>query len=98
MPFECRNGGCGVCKAKILHGEVRLNPYQDAVLTAMERAEGKTLLCCAEPLGDIEVEYVPQLDAKRLPVQLHVAQVSRMELLSEDVMRICLVSPGQESL
>ncbi len=98
MPFECRNGGCGVCKAKILHGEVRLNPYQDAVLTAVERAEGKTLLCCAEPLGDIEVEYVPQLDAKRLPVQLHVAQVSRMELLSEDVMRVCLVSPGQESL
>ncbi len=98
MPFECRNGGCGVCKARILHGEVRLNPYQDAVLTAVERAEGKTLLCCAEPLGDIEVEYEPQLDAKRLPVQLHVAQVSRMELLSEDVMRVCLVSPGQESL
>ena len=90
MPFDCRNGGCGVCKATILHGHVRLNPYQESVLTESERNGGKTLLCCAEPLGDIEIEYVPQLDAKRLPVQLHIARVTRMDLLSADVMQVCL--------
>ena len=24
MPFECRNGGCGLCKADLLRGEVSL--------------------------------------------------------------------------
>jgi NAD(P)H-flavin reductase/ferredoxin len=90
MPFECRNGGCGVCKAKILHGQVRLNPYQASVLTPEERAGGTTLLCCAEPMGDVEVEYEPLPDAERLPIQQHVARVTRLELLSEDVMRMCL--------
>jgi CDP-4-dehydro-6-deoxyglucose reductase len=90
MPFECRNGGCGVCKATILHGTVRLNPFQESVLTSAERAEGKTLLCCAEPLGDIEIEYVPQADATALPVQQYLARVTRLEPLSSDVMRLGL--------
>jgi NAD(P)H-flavin reductase/quinol-cytochrome oxidoreductase complex cytochrome b subunit len=98
MPFECRNGGCGVCKASILHGQVRLSPYQEAVLSDAERASGKTLLCCAEPLGDVEIEYVPQAQAARLPVQLHLARVTKLELLSEDVMRLCLTMVDGSSM
>ena len=30
MPFDCRNGGCGVCKGELLRGEVRLRPYQES--------------------------------------------------------------------
>lgn len=90
MPFECRNGGCGVCKATVLHGTVRLNPYQESVLTDAERASGKTLLCCAEALSDVEIEYLPQANAQSLPVQLHVARVTRMEPLSADVMQLSL--------
>jgi CDP-4-dehydro-6-deoxyglucose reductase len=89
MPFECRNGGCGVCKATVLHGEVRLLPHQASVLTPQERAAGKTLLCCAEPLTDVEIEYVPQTGAKALPVKQYVARVTRLELLTPDVMRLC---------
>ena len=66
MPFECRNGGCGVCKCTVLHGEVALLPYQELMLTKAERAAGMTLLCCAEPLSDVEIEYVPEVGAKSL--------------------------------
>ena len=90
MPFDCRNGGCGVCKADILHGSVKLGPFQEAVLTSAERAAGKTLLCCAEPLGNIEIAYVPATDVKRLPIHKHVARVTRLEPLSADVKRLCL--------
>lgn len=90
MPFECRNGGCGVCKATVIHGNVQLGPYQPSVLTHEERAAGKTLLCCAEPLGNVEISYIPQFNPKALPIQQHVAKVTRMESLSYDVMKICL--------
>ncbi len=98
MPFECRNGGCGVCKARLLRGEVRLHPYQEAVLTPAEIASGKTLLCCAEPLGDVEIEYVPLAGAKRLPVKQHLARVARLEPLAPDVMRLCLRLDGGAAL
>ena len=98
MPFECRNGGCGACKATVLHGEVSLQPFQESVLTPAERAAGKTLLCCAEALGDLEIEYVPQAGAKALPVRQHVARVTRLEPLAADVMRLCLRLEGGAAL
>ena len=58
--------------------------------SAAERAAGKTLLCCAEPISDMEIEYIPQTGAQSLPVQLHVARVTRLEPLSADVMRVML--------
>jgi CDP-4-dehydro-6-deoxyglucose reductase, E3 len=98
MPFECRNGGCGVCKATLLHGEVRLQPHQELVLTPAERAAGKTLLCCAEPMTDVEIEYVPQVGAKALPVKQYVARVTRLEPLTPDVMRLCFALVDGSSL
>lgn len=90
MPFDCRNGGCGVCKAQLLHGTVRMGAFQGSILSKEEQASGKTLLCCAEPLGNVEIAYVPASDAKRLPVQTYLARVTRLEPLSADVMRLCL--------
>jgi NAD(P)H-flavin reductase/ferredoxin len=98
MPFECRNGGCGVCKARLVRGEVRLQPYQEAVLTPAERAAGKTLLCCAEPLGDVEIEYVPLAGTKPLPVKQHLARVTKLEPMAADVMRLCLRLEGGTAL
>lgn len=90
MPFECRNGGCGVCKCTVIHGQVSMQPYLESVLSANERAAGKTLLCCAEPLTDVEIAYQPQAGATRLPVKQYFAHVSGLQLLSTDVMRVCL--------
>ena len=59
LPYECRNGGCGVCKATIAYGTVDYGAYQKSVLTDEEKQAGKALLCCATPLSDIELEYVP---------------------------------------
>ncbi|MEO8102100.1 MAG: CDP-6-deoxy-delta-3,4-glucoseen reductase [Betaproteobacteria bacterium] len=94
MPFECRNGGCGECKCTLLHGKVSLQPYQASALSDAERAAGKTLLCCAEPLSDVELEYAPRAGAKALPVRQYAARVTRLEPLAADVMRLCLQIEG----
>ncbi len=98
MPFDCRNGGCGACKADLLRGEVSLQPFQDSVLTAAERAAGRTLLCCAQPLSDVEISYEPAAGAKALPVRLHLARIARLEPLAADVMRLCLRLEGGAAL
>jgi CDP-4-dehydro-6-deoxyglucose reductase len=90
MPFDCRNGGCGLCKGDLLAGEVRMRPYQEEVLTAAERAAGKTLFCCAEPLGDVEVSYLPAPGARPAPVRQFRSRVTAMERLAPDVMKVVL--------
>ena len=98
MPFECRNGGCGVCKCTLLHGEISLLPFQESALSAADRAAGKTLLCCAQALGDVEIEYVPLPGARALPVKQYVARVTQLEPLAADVMRLCLQIEGATAL
>jgi CDP-4-dehydro-6-deoxyglucose reductase, E3 len=90
MPFDCRNGGCGECKGDLLAGEVRLRPYLPEMLTDAERAAGKTLFCCAEPRGDLEIAYVPAAGARPAPVRQFGARVIALDRLAPDVMKVVL--------
>jgi NAD(P)H-flavin reductase/ferredoxin len=94
FPHDCRGGGCGKCKATLAYGKVDLGAYQPAALPETERATGNVLLCCATPLGDIEIEYQPLVTPGRIPVRTWDATVERMEKLSHDVMRVILKLDG----
>jgi CDP-4-dehydro-6-deoxyglucose reductase, E3 len=90
LPFECRNGGCGECKGAVLYGAVDYGAVQPSMLTEAEKREGKALFCCATPLSDVEVEYVPESVPGGLPVRTYAARVHRMARLAENVMQVFL--------
>lgn len=55
--FGCRRGGCGICKVRLILGEVRYErPIASSVLSEEERAVGVCLSCRAVPITDIIVE------------------------------------------
>lgn len=57
--FGCRRGGCGICKADLISGEVGYRKNIAAsVLNDQERAQGVVLTCRAQPVSD---EVVLQL-------------------------------------
>jgi NAD(P)H-flavin reductase/ferredoxin len=90
MPFDCRNGACGLCKGELLAGEVRMRPYDSSALSETERSGGKTLFCCAEPLADLEIAYEPVAGAQPAPVREYEARVVSLERLAADVMKVAL--------
>ena len=90
MPFDCRSGGCGECKGDLLNGEVRMRPFQESALTQAERAAGKVLFCCAEPVTDLEIAYVPDPSASPAPLRQYGARVAALERLAPDVMKVML--------
>jgi CDP-4-dehydro-6-deoxyglucose reductase len=53
LPYGCRNGACGSCKAKLVSGRVFHNDYQSSAMSDAELAAGNTLLCCAMALEDL---------------------------------------------
>lgn len=66
IPVGCVNGGCGVCKVRILAGEVRpLGPMSRAHVSAEEQAAGYALACRVAPLTAVRLEVVGKLE-KRL--------------------------------
>ena len=55
--WGCKRGGCGVCKVRLVVGEVRYErPIAANVLTETERAAGICLSCRAVPVTDLIIE------------------------------------------
>ena len=98
FPFDCRNGGCGVCKCTVLSGRVDHGIYQSTALSKDEIAAGKALACCATPLSDVEIEYVPQAAGAARAVPRHRAQVIELRRLADDVMLVRLELVGEPPL
>ena len=98
LPYECRNGGCGVCMCTVLHGSVDPGIYQRSVLPDALRAQGKALMCCSTALSDIEIEVETGEAQQRLAAGEHVARVDRLERLAPDMMLVTLSLPGGEAI
>lgn len=99
LPFECRNGGCGVCVCTILNGRIDQGAFQPNTLTEQMRAEGKALMCCAVALEDVEFEVpIESLRAAAASVIRYSGRVERMERLSDTVMRVMLSLPGGQRI
>jgi NAD(P)H-flavin reductase/ferredoxin len=96
LPYECRNGGCGVCACTVLRGEVDRGAYQRSALSDAERAEGRALMCCATARSDIDVAVASA--AARVPVRSWRARVESLTRLTEDLIVLELQVAGGERI
>ena len=55
LPYSCRAGSCGRCKAKLISGKVQQNETEG--LLASEQSQGYILLCSCTALTDIEISH-----------------------------------------
>lgn len=55
LPYSCRAGSCGRCKAKLISGNVKQD--QTEGLSASEQRQGYILLCSCTALTDIEISH-----------------------------------------
>jgi CDP-4-dehydro-6-deoxyglucose reductase, E3 len=98
IPYGCRNGACGSCKAKLVSGKVMHDDYQNSAMTEAELAAGNTLLCCARPLEDIVVECREVGGLTGIKPRILPARVAKKEQLSHDVIALHLQLPSSERL
>ena len=62
IPAGCVNGGCGVCKVRIVSGAVQsLGPVSRAHVSLDEEAHGYTLACRVAPTEAVQLEVAAKL-------------------------------------
>jgi len=62
IPAGCVNGGCGVCKVRIVQGSVECTgPISRAHISPGQEARGWTLACRVTPLSSVTLEVAEQL-------------------------------------
>ena len=77
LPFSCRSGVCGTCKAKVLKGKVNKNNKVNHVLTESEKNNNIILTCQAEAISDLlELEMLS-------PISKQLDNEKPKEMISE---------------
>lgn len=61
IPVGCRNGGCGVCKVRVIEGQVTRRKMSRAVVSAEEEALGQALACKIYPQSDLRISVVGKM-------------------------------------
>lgn len=97
LPHECRFGGCGTCRVKVLEGRVG---YEDDELpmglNEAEHAEGYALMCQARAHSDLVIS-VPVPNACSEPSRVQ-ARVTRVRALGPEVTHLQLALPNGADL
>lgn len=98
LPYGCKNGACGSCKADLIEGEVDYGVYQSRAMTDEERVRGKLLTCCAKPLGPLKIQARALSGLGDIPVRKMPCRLISIEFAASDVAILKLQLPANEVL
>ena len=97
--YGCGNGNCGLCKARVVAGEVRVVGPSGYRFSEAEKAQNHVLMCvCTALSSDLVLEVLEAGAPADIPEQRIVAKVHRIDALSADVMRLHLQTPRSNRL
>lgn len=96
VPYGCRDGACGACKARLLAGSVDHRHTPETTLPAADRAEGMVLMCCAQARSDAVLQCREVRSAHDIPIRKLPCRVQTLEKLAPDVMVLTVKLPPGE--
>jgi CDP-4-dehydro-6-deoxyglucose reductase, E3 len=98
LPFGCKDGACGSCKAKVLSGELDQGWHAAAALSHEEHLAGQALLCCAQARSDLVVEVREIAGYGDFPPRKMPCRITHLERVAPDVVIVTLQLPASERL
>lgn len=98
LNYGCSNGNCGLCKARVVSGQVQKVRHHDYVLSEAEKQQGYTLLCSHTAVGDLVVEALESAEPSDIPAQQIVAKVKAAQPLGDDLMLLQVQTPRTNRL
>ncbi|NML15980.1 2Fe-2S iron-sulfur cluster-binding protein [Azohydromonas caseinilytica] len=107
LPSQCRQGGCGACRAQVLSGEYSLGPHNPAALPA--DPPGSVLLCRTTACSDLSIALpyerariaggpMPRREAELIELERDGASTVRLALRllpDADGVAVAEFEPGQ---
>jgi len=98
LNYGCSGGNCGLCKAKVISGEVKKTRHHDFVLSESDKAQGYILLCSNTAVSDVVIEAEVAGSVRDIPFQQIGARVKAKENLSDDMLLLHLQTPRTQRL
>jgi len=99
LNYGCGNGSCGMCKVRVISGEVVKTQHFDYALSESEKAQGYSLMCChTAGSSELTLEMLEADGPQDIPAQQLVAQVRAVTELAPDTRLLHLQTPRTHRL
>jgi len=98
MHYECNNGTCGACKAKLVSGVINKIKHHDFVLSQNELNNAEFLMCCHSVASDIEIELDLIDGVKSIAIQNIDTKVKNIHFVNEGMALLTLRTPRSKTL
>jgi len=98
LDYGCSNGNCGLCKAKVVSGQVQQIAPHDYVLTETEKGLGYILTCCNTAVTDVVLEAEEAMGSHDIPRQEIDIRLRRIEQPDDRVMILHARTPRTQRL
>ncbi|MGA7180967.1 MAG: 2Fe-2S iron-sulfur cluster-binding protein [Thiobacillaceae bacterium] len=98
LNYGCSSGNCGLCKARVVDGQVLKTKHHDYVLSDAEKQQGYCLMCSYTALSDLTLEALEASSARDIPPQELSARIKSVTPLAPDMMLLHLQTPRSHRL
>lgn len=97
--YGCGNGSCGMCKVRVISGEVTRTVHSDYTLSQAEKAQGYVLACAhTAASAEVTLETLEAAGPADIPLQHITATVRAVTPLAPDTMQLHLQTPRTHRL
>ena len=79
MEYGCNSGNCGLCKARVVSGNVKQIKHSDYNLSQAERLDNIILMCSNTPVSDITLEAPEAGGSYDIPEQTIPVTIRKLE-------------------
>lgn len=98
LDYGCSGGNCGLCKARLVSGQVKQTRHHDYVITEREKVQNYILLCSNTAVSDVEIEAAVAGSVQDIPFQQINARVRNLTPLGDEFMLLHLETPRSQRL
>ncbi len=98
LNYGCSGGNCGLCKARLVSGELKKTHHHDFVIPEAEKNQGYFLLCSNTAVSDVVIEASVATSVQDIPFQQIDAKVKALTPLSDQMLLLHLQTPRSNRL
>ena len=98
LNYGCTSGNCGLCKARVVSGEVKKIQNHDYALSEAEKNMNYVLLCSCTAITDVVIEALEAKGEDDIPQQEITTKVKKIDKLNENVLALHLQTPRVQRL
>jgi CDP-4-dehydro-6-deoxyglucose reductase len=98
LNYGCSGGNCGLCKARVLSGQVKKTRPHDFVISEAEKNQGYILLCSNTAVSDVVIEAAVADSVQDIPFQQIGARVKTIGHINDDMVLLHLQTPRTQRL